>query len=267
MFFIFPLPLCNRYLREKRVCIWKFKVRHYKGSFQITLTIDTGVYCRHRTVSANDVIWYREISLFHTLPFLSYWKIYKFHLFTDVVDDWGWKHFAKCKRCTDAVNDKAKERERECAEGRKWGREGTGWCERNRWIRWCNNRFMRSVDMIFLVVRLIFSTLFTSVLVVCHAFSQAAVTNEMIPNEMSEGSQTWFWGISAIQNISVIYFITRKKQKLLFGNQFERNFTQHLRRNMFASWKICYLFFNFELIDYNDVDEEQKIGGAKLRIV
>lgn len=146
-------------------------------------------------------------------------------------------------------------------------RAGTGWCERNRWIRWCNNRFMRSVDMIFLVVRLIFSTLFTSVLVVCHAFSQAAVTNEMIPNEMGEGSQTWFWGISAIQNISVIYFITRKKQKLLFGNQFERNFTQHLRRNMFASWKICYLFFNFELIDYNDVDEEQKIGGAKLRIV
>lgn len=55
---------------------------------------------------------------------------------------------------------------------------------------------MRSVDMIFSVVGLIYSTSFTgdfgSSFFVPHAFSQAAVTNEMIPNEMGEGSQTWF---------------------------------------------------------------------------
>lgn len=146
--------------------------------------------------NSNNVIWYREISLFHTLPFLSYWKIYKFHLFTDVVDDWGWKHFAKCKRYTDAVNDNAKKKRK---------------TRRNRWMRWCNNRSMRFVDMIFLVVGLIYSTSFTGIFF-RHFFSQVVVTNEMIHRNKWGKSVPGFEVSFAIENVStfctyLVFFI------------------------------------------------------------
>lgn len=34
------------------------------------------VYFIHWTVTANNVIWYRKISSFHALPFLSYWMFF-----------------------------------------------------------------------------------------------------------------------------------------------------------------------------------------------
>lgn len=156
--FIFVIGIWRARAWKKRVSVCACKTLQREASRLYHNDRHWHLFYTHRTVWANNVIWYREISLFHTLPFLSNWKIYKFHLFTDVVDDWGWKHFTKRKRYTQMpwmIKQKY-----------GGGKEELG---RSRWIRWCNNRFMRFVDMIFLfflVGGLIYSTSFTGILVV-----------------------------------------------------------------------------------------------------